>query len=83
MESQMEVAVKSKKTGLIGLLLKGRSETAEVAADECEHFFYRRTLLYYANDCRYCRYAQKIKGGRNGQVDYVCMYTGHDEHNAG
>ena len=82
-EPYMEVAVKRKKEGLIGLLLNGRGETAEATADECEHFSYRRTLLYYANDCRYCRYAQKIKGGRNGQADYMCTYVEHDEHHAG
>ena len=83
MESQMEVAVKPKKQGLLGLLLKGHGEAAEAVADECEHFAYRRTLLYYANDCRYCRYAQKINGGRNGQADYLCTYAGCDEHHAG
>lgn len=79
----MEVAVKPKKDGLIGLLLKRRAEAAEIADDECEHFAYRRTLLYYANDCKYCRYAQKINGGKNGEADYLCTFAGCDEHNAG
>ena len=73
----MEVAVKPKKEGLLGLLLNGH-EAAEITADECENFAYRRSLLFYANECRYCRYAQKINGGRGGRADDMCTFAGRD-----
>lgn len=72
---EMVLAPRSK--GLLETLLQNR-EAIEAAVEEeeyeCEHFAYRRTLLFYRTECKYCRYAHMIKT-ENGEREYTCSFA--------
>lgn len=46
-----------------------------VAADTCEHFAYRKSLLFYTTECKYCRYARMVKDKGSNARDCVCTYA--------
>lgn len=53
--------------------LEDKVEEVEEVEEEqiCEHFSYKKTLLFYTCDCSCCRYAQAVKDA-SGQRDYIC-----------
>lgn len=85
----MELAVNRKEVKWINELKAALVEPVDTCFEEedevpvCEHFAYKRTLLFYAEDCRYCRYAQLIKGA-SGKPGYVCNCAkAQSEHRVG
>lgn len=71
----MELAINRKNVRWIEELMKHFVEMEEDVFTEdeavCEHFAYRKTLLFYTEDCPSCRYAQAIKNA-DGTSRYVC-----------
>lgn len=57
------------------------TETEKNAAEECGHFAYKRSLLFYTEDCEHCRYAMHVKQA-DGSRDCVCTYVATDLQNA-
>ena len=71
----MELLLNPKSDDVIEVLLNKKSEDMDVAADTCEHFAYRRTLLFYTTDCKYCRYARMVKEKGSAKRDCICTYA--------
>lgn len=74
-QSNMELAISRKNVKWIEELKKHLlEEEDEVFCEEeavCEHFAYKKTLLFYTEDCRCCRYAQAVKN-TDGSRTYAC-----------
>lgn len=74
----MELAINRKNGSWISSLLDRETEIAEEETAGCEHFAYRRTLLFYTEEtCRFCRYARMVKPAGGGKPDYVCACAAH------
>ena len=70
----MELTLNKKNKDLIEILISQRSA---VATDECEHFAYRKSLLFYTEDCAHCRYAKVMKDN-SGKKDCVCTFAANN-----
>ena len=72
-EEERKMELTKKKDNLIDMLVNNRADVQEETL--CENFAYRRSLLFYANDCKYCRYACKVKTGNGRNCDYICTFA--------
>ena len=48
----MELLLNPKSEDVIEVLLNKKAEDMTVAADTCEHFAYRKSLLFYTTECK-------------------------------
>ena len=71
----MELLLNPKSEDVIEVLLNKKAEDMTVAADTCEHFAYRKSLLFYTTECKYCRYARMVKDKGSNARDCVCTYA--------
>ena len=73
----MELLLNPKSDDVIEVLLNKKDEEIDVAADTCEHFAYRKSLLFYTTECKYCRYARMVREKGSKTRDCVCTYAAH------
>ena len=73
----MELLLNPKNDDVIEVLLSKKNEDMKEAAETCEHFAYRKTLLFYTTECKYCRYARMVREKGSKERDCVCTYAAH------
>ena len=71
----MEMLLNPKNEDVIEILINKNNATMTEAAEACEHFAYRKSLLFYATECKYCREARMVKEKGSNSRDCVCTYA--------
>ena len=71
----LELLLKKKNDDVTEVTINKNAETDIENAGGCENFAYKKSLLFYKTECKYCRYAKMIKENGKETTDFVCTYA--------
>ncbi len=71
----LKLLLNKKSEDVSEIILEKQNETDAETEESCENFAYRKNLIFYRTECKYCRYAKMIKENGVPTGDYVCTYV--------
>ena len=71
----LELLLKKKNADVTEVTINKDTETDIENACGCENFAYKKNLLFYKTECKYCRYARMIKADGKMTSDFVCTFA--------